>query len=62
MIKVEFTIGDLRDALYFTPAEYASLTPAELENRKQQRFATWQARIAAASMIDEPAEEVGDGG
>lgn len=45
--------GTFHDALYFTPAEYAALTEADIEALKQARVDAW---VAAVSTPRKPAE------
>jgi hypothetical protein len=57
-IKFERTDGTytLVDAIVVTDAEYAKLTPADIEAMEQKRFDDWYA-IVIASQEDEPAVE-----
>jgi uncharacterized protein YaiL (DUF2058 family) len=58
-VQVRFTVTDgdhtYTDALYFTPEEYASKTPEEIEAMKVQRFENWKAVVTAPPR--EPADE-----
>lgn len=52
-IQVKFTwkAGDMpySDALYFTPEEYAKLTPEAIEKMKLERMTNWANMVNAAS-------------
>lgn len=55
-MQVRFTVEadgypPYSDALYFTPAEYAALSPEALEELKQERWQAWR------SSVDSPPEE-----
>lgn len=59
-VQVRFTIKDVdgtefTDALYFTPAERAAVTPVQLAAMQMERFAKWKA--AAAPIIPMAATE-----
>lgn len=60
-VQVVFTqdteCGQYRDALYFTPAEYAALKPADLAAKKQARVDTWVDRIKNPPPPVEPTTE-----
>ena len=40
-IQVRFTINGYSDALYFSLAEWESITPEDLEVQKQARYQGW---------------------
>lgn len=48
-VQVIFEMGEdphiFRDALYFTSEQYATLTEAEIEAMKQERYDAWIAHI-----------------
>lgn len=54
-VQVRFTVVDgdhtYSDALYFTPAEFASLTPEQLMARKVERFQNWKAIVTAPPRV-----------
>lgn len=57
-VQVRFTVvdGDDRftDALFFTPADYAALKPADLQAQQLQRFNAWKAALIAPAPIPSP--------
>lgn len=63
LIQVPFTIDatddvpSFTDALYFTPEEYAALTPRKLETAKKARYTSWLAAIAPQEPVEVPREE-----
>lgn len=59
-IQFKFTVdmeGTIfRDALYFSEAEWAVITPQEIANMKQERVDNWLAAINALSQQQQPEE------
>lgn len=53
-IRIPFQIGDYSDCLYKTPAEYAALTPADLEAEMQARYDNWLAVVNAVPPAPTP--------
>ena len=58
-VVIRFTVREddheYSDALYFTPAEYAALTEADIEAMQRQRFDNWLAIVTAPPR--EPTDE-----
>lgn len=48
-IQVLFTIGNYSDSLYYSLAEWQSVTLEQIEQAKQDRYNAWLAAISAAS-------------
>jgi hypothetical protein len=62
MIKINFTIGDLTDALYIPEDVYATLTADQIEAMKQARYTAYQDAVSTTSLSDSPPEEEGENG
>ncbi len=57
-IQVMFTINNYSDALYYSLAEWQSVTPEQIEQAKQDRYDAWIAAINAASTEESTEEQV----
>jgi len=60
MVRIKRNVpgyGDFHDAIYFTEAEFAAMSEAQVEAAIQQRITNWVATIEAARAAPKPTNE-----